>query len=454
MFFDYSSLIRPNPAQLHYGAGVIDVDGDGEFEIFVAGYGGPNRVLKWTGQEFLDVASADLADPNRWAIGVAGADINGDGREEIYILNTDTFSGRKRAGDRLFLWRGQRWFDLFTVEENQPLMNLTAGRSVVAVDRYGTGQYGFFLANYGGPMRLYEFADGQLADVASAAGLAYITGGRGLIALPLISDRMDIFAGNEMGPNFLFINQGDGTFTECAAQWGIDDPYEHVRGIAVLDADHDGALGLTYGNWEGNHRLFVRNNGQFSDAAPLALARPSRVRTVIAADFDNDGYEEIFFNNIGQPNRLFAWRDAQWQAVDIGDAAEANGMGTGAAIGDFDDDGRLELFITHGESGQQPLSYYKTADQGHCWLRVLPLTTAGAPARGAIVKVQAGGRQQIRAVDAGSGYLCQMEPVAHFGLGTLNQVDEVTVIWPDGRQANVAVDEVDTTIRVPHPDAL
>ena len=140
-----------------------------------------------------------------------------------------------------------------------------------------------------------------------------VTGGRGLVVLPIVSDRMDIFAGNEQGPNFLFRNEGDGTFSEIASKVGIGDPFEHVRGIAVLDTNGDGRFDLVYGNWEGPHRMFVQSSdGIWDDIAPPAMANPSRIRTVIAADFDNDGYEELFFNNIGEPNRLFAQRNGDW----------------------------------------------------------------------------------------------------------------------------------------------
>ena len=96
MFTDASALIRFNPPQLSYGVAVTDVDGDGEFEIFVTGFGFPNRILKWNGRALVDIADEQLADADRQAIGVAAADINGDGREEIYVLNTDTFDGAKR----------------------------------------------------------------------------------------------------------------------------------------------------------------------------------------------------------------------------------------------------------------------------------------------------------------------------------------------------------------------
>lgn len=454
MFINKSSLLSDNSSQLYYGIAVTDVDRDGAFELFVAGFGHRNVVLKWQGEAFVDIADDVLADPGRQAIGVAAGDLDGDGQEEIYVLNTDAFQGRKQFGDRLFDWREDGWHDLFALPQNQDALNLTAGRSVAWVDRNGDGRYGCLLANYGGPIRLYELnGDGMLADMAPEAGLALVTGGRGIVALPLVSERMDIFMANENSPNFLFRNQGDGTFVDIAAISGVSDPDQHGRGIAVLDADGDGRLDLVYGNWEGWHRLCVQfAPGKFRDVASNAMAMPSRIRTVIAADFDNDGHEEIFFNNIGQPNRLFGWRNNQWMALPIGDALEPRGLGTGAAVGDFDGDGRLELVIAHGESGAQPLSLYHSLANSHAWLRVMPLTAQGAPARGAIITLVADGRTQIRAIDAGSGYLCQMEPVAHFGLGTNPAIESVEIRWLDGKTVRLHP-EANQMITVPYPGA-
>jgi hypothetical protein len=453
MFINKSVLLLDNPAQLNYGIAVTDVDRDGAFELFVAGFGRGNLVLKWQGSGFVNIADATLTDLGRQAIGVAAGDLDGDGQEEIYVLNTDTFKGRKQLADRLFDWQDGTWKDLFSLPQNLDALNLTAGRSVAWVDRKGDGRYGCLVANYGGPIRFYELnTDGMLADVAREAGLALETGGRGIVALPLVTERMDIFMCNENSPNFLFRNQGDGTYVDIAAMTGISDPHQHGRGIAVLDADGDGRLDLVYGNWEGLHRLYAQYApGKFRDLAPRVMAMPSRIRTVIAADFDNDGYEEIFFNNIGQPNRLFGWRNGQWTALDIGDALEPNGLGTGAAVGDFDGDGHLELVIAHGESRAQPLSLYHAPAHAHAWLRVLPLTPQGAPARGAIVTLRANHRTQIRAIDAGSGYLCQMEPVAHFGLGGTRAIESVEVRWLDGKIRRFIAPEVNQVLQVPYP---
>ena len=475
MFADVSDRIARNPPALHYGAAALDVDGDGRTEFFVAGFGGPNRVLKWANGCLRDVAPAALADDGRQAIGVAAADIDGDGREEIYVLNTDTYAGPKQYADRLFDARPDGgWDDLFARPPARRVRNLAAGRSVAALDRRGTGRYGFFVANYGRPMRLYEVGpDGRLADVAPALGLDHTTGGRGLWTGPLVSARTDVVCVNEHGPNFVFANAGDGTFAERAGEFGLRDEDEHGRGVTAFDADGDGRLDLVYGNWEGPHRLMVRKpDGTFRDRATPAMALPSSVRTVIAADFDNDGFDELYFNNIDEPNRLFGRGKGEggrrkddvsdsafplppshfFTMLGAGPAADPDGRGTGACVADIDGDGVLELLVCHGEAAAQPLSLFKVPANGNGWLRVAPLTRFGAPARGAAVRLTVGGRTQTRVVCGGSGYLCQMEPVAHFGLGPAADVESVTATWPDGAQVTVERPAARRTLTLPYPD--
>jgi hypothetical protein len=107
--------------------------------------------------------------------------------------------------------------------------------------------------------------------------------------------------------------------------------------------------------------------------------------------------------------------------------------------------------LAHGEAAGQPLTLYQGPDNGRSWLRVRPLTQFGAPARGAVVRLRAAGRTQLRVIDPGSGYLCQMEPVAHFGLGRLDAVQLVEVLWPDGATAVLETPEVCRTVVVEHP---
>lgn len=461
MFEDVSGLIAHNPPGLYYGAAAADL-GAGRLSLVVAGFGGANRVLTWSNGQLRDAAPPEVADEQRQAIAVAAGDFDGDGREELYVLNTDTFAGPKRFADRLFKRRPDgRWADLFEHPENAGVRNLAAGRSIAVIDRRGVGRYGFFVANYGRPMRLYELGPGgTVADLAPPLGLARTAGGRGVLALPVFSTHPDLFCVNEQGPNFAFINRGDGTFEEVAHDLRLKDCEEHGRGVTTLDVD--GVFGLAWGNWDGPHRLMTRrDNGTWKDRATPGFAFPSAVRTLIAADFDNDGNDELFFNNLGEPNRVFrvgvpANPDREGGELDLtmldaGSALDADGYGTGATICDIDNDGVLELLVCRGEKAAQPLAIFKARSPSPNWLRVRPLTRFGAPARGAVVRAEYGGRVRIKGICAGSGYLCQMEPVAHFGLGNLSAVDRVTVTWPDGTAVALLNPGGNKTVTVPYP---
>ncbi|KAM3864589.1 cartilage acidic protein 1a [Diretmus argenteus] len=458
-----------NPTQLNYGMAVTDVDGDGDLEVVVAGYNGPNLVLKYDRSQnrLINIAVDDhgspfyaLRDTAGNAIGVTACDVDGDGREEIYFLNTNSaYSGRATYSDKLFKFRNGRFEDLLADDVNvrRGVANRMAGRSVACVDRKGTGRYAVYVANYAsgniGPHALIEMDEAAsdvakgiiaLSDVATQAGVNKFTGGRGVAVGPILSQmKSDVFCDNENGPNFLFKNNGDGTFVDMARQAGVEDRYQHGRGVALADFNGDGKTDIVYGNWNGPHRLFLQDSdSKFRNIATAAFAAPSPVRTVIAADFDNDKELEVFFNNIAYrgsaANRLFrvsrsTGADPLIQELNVGDAAEPEGRGTGGTVTDLDGDGQLDLLLAHGESSSQPISVFRvTQGSSNNWLRVIPRTQFGSFARGAKVTAftaQSGAHTRI--IDGGSGYLCEMEPVAHFGLGN----DEVTVLevsWPDG----------------------
>ena len=470
-FADFSTLIPSaiNPPKRNYGVAVTDINKDGKYDAIVAGYGSANIALSWssTAGQFVDLASGNsvLQDSSRQAIGVAACDIDGDGYEELYVLNTDQYSGTTTTSDRLLERDANGQFtDIFGLPENAGAANFIAGRSCACIDRDGDGKYGVFVSNYGGPMKLYELnTAGTLTDVAPALGLDRTTGGRALISAPLRSPngRMDIFANNEGGCNYFYRNTGTG-FVEEAVALGVADCQQTGRGTAIVDSDQDGMLDIVYGNWNGPHRLFEQRPTGFTNTAGAStgMSTPSPIRTVIVADWDNDGEEEIFYNNIPGANRLFQRKEGGgWEQRNIGAAMESSGHGTGAAVGDFDGDGRLELLISHGESANEPLTYFRPVEgDGNHWIRVAPLTQHGGPARGATVRLTlnaplgaAGERVHIRAIDAGSGYLCQMEPIAHFGLGAATAVAMVQVQWPDGSTLTLTDPAIDTLHHVNHP---
>lgn len=451
MFVDVSHQIRDNPGKLHCGAVCADLDRDGQPEIFVCGYGGSNVVLKWDGSAMSDATPTELADIGRRAIGAAAGDFDGDGGEELYVLNTDVFTGRKRFDDRLYALRDGLWRNI--LPSGGLPFNQHSGRSVAAIDRKGCGRYGFLLACHGGPLKLVEpGAEGLPVECAKEAGLDACGAGRGLLVAPILGSAPDIFFTCDDGPNFFFQNRGDGTFVERAADLGIQSIGHNGRGATAIDYDEDGVLDVVAGSWlSRNHLWRLGSEGIFEDVAVQSIAEPGKVRSVIAADFDNDGHPEIFFNCLGEGNRLFAFRRGAWQQIDCGEALDPSGFGTGAVVGDFDGDGALELLISRGETDAQPLVLYRPARVGKNWIRVQPQTPAGAPARNALVILEQSGRRQMRVIDGGSGYLCQMEPWAHFGLGDNAYPSSIEVRWPDGSIRRVGPVSPGSALRIPHP---
>jgi len=464
MLEDVSGVLADDAPMRAYG--VCATEHDGEPALLVAGYGEANRLLCWRDGELVDRARSPLTDADGHALGVAAGDVDGDGTEELYVHNSGSFGGQTHEPDHLLRRHsnGAGWHDLLGEPRNGDARSFTSGRSVAVVDRDGSGTYAVLRTSYAAPMHCYEFAGSGAEDIADDLGIGFVSGGRTLVTGPLVSDRTDVFLGNERGPNLLLRHDDGGGFTDFAPECGVSDTHGDARGGALLDVG--GEFGLVYGNWEGHHRLFVPAGGgrtQFADIAPPELSAPSAVRTVVAADLDNDGHQEVLFNTLEESNRLFA-RDptgaatesSGWRQVDIGAAREPQGAGTGAAVADVDGDGRLELLVAHGETEPQPLSVFRVPGHDNGWLRVRPRTANGAPARGAVVRLETDAHpeddvsEQVRAVDGGSGYLCQMEPVAHFGLGD-RTIERVTVRWPDGAETTLAP-ERDRMVTVEHPE--
>ena len=444
-FKNITNLIENNTDRLSYGVSVADINNDSNFEFIVAGFRYPNLALGFRDGVLKNLINNQIfSDQNRSTIGVASCDIDQDGMEETYFLNTDTYSGEKKYSDRLLNFN-KEITDLFELPKNQKNLNLTAGRSVVCVDRKGDGKYGLYVANYGGPTRFYELNNDLIRDIAPDLKIDKITGGRAVVAGHILGNKMDIFAANERGPNFLYFNDKD-QFYNVSTEYNTDDVLQNGRGTTLSDFLYRGSLDIINGNWEGFHRIFVNNETTFNDMASKDFRVPSRIRTIISADFDNDGYDEIFMNNIGEPNKLFKiLENGKITQIKISNALEKNGLGTGAAVADIDNDGILELLISHGESGPQPLSLFKSNIKNKKFLRIAPKTTYGAPARGATVILVTNKRRHAKTIDAGSGYLCQMEPVAHYGFRKNEIIKNVIIKWTDGSINEYKVNDLNKT---------
>ncbi len=449
-FEDLSKIIENNEKRLSYGISVTDFNMDGNYEFLVTGFGYPNLALSFQDGKLKNLNQQKIfSDTLKRTIGVAACDIDKDGFEEIYFLNTDTYSGDKKYSDRLLDIEDNNYFDLFELEKNKENLNLTAGRSVVCVDRKGDGEYGVYVANYGGPTRFYEIEDELIKDKAQSLNLDSITGGRAVVSGHILSDRADVFAANERGANYLYKNN-NGNFEDVAFDYRVDDSIQNGRGTALSDIYYRGRLDILSGNWLGYHRAWVLEKNEFKDIGNKDFDKPSRIRTIISADFDNDGFDEVFMNNIAEPNKLFRIKDdGKFEQINFQVGLEAKGYGTGAAVADIDNDGVLELLVARGESKEQPLTLYKAkVDKENKYLRIKPLNKYGAPARGATVTLITNKRKHSKTIDAGSGYLCQMEPVAHYGIRKNEKNFKVEVKWTNGTKKLFNVSELNQTITI------
>ena len=438
-FEDISNMLPDQEPRLSYGVGVADFNKDSQYEFIVTGFKYPNLALSYNEGKLENIIDDPLfSDPTSSTIGVAACDVDGDGNEELYFLNTDTYSGRKKYSDRLLKYSNGRITDIFEDNIDPNDLNLTAGRSVVCVDRLGQGKYATYVANYGGPTRFYEFAGNKIRDIAPLLGIDRITGGRAVIAGHILTKNMDIFAANERDSNFLYLND-NGKFKNVAKKYNIEDRFENGRGTTLSDVLYRGRLDIITGNWESNHRIFALDGDKFEDISQEPFNIRSRVRTIISADFDNDGYDEIFVNNIGQPNRLYKiLEDGVLKRINFTTGRLSSGYGTGAAVADIDNDGILEILIAHGERKAQPLKIYKAnINSENEYLRIKPLNQFGAPARGATVTLKSNLRTHSKTIDAGSGYLCQMEPVAHFGIRRGEKNISISIRWTNGKEVHV-----------------
>jgi len=473
--------------------------------VLVGGYGEANRLFRGTAPGAADSPTTELvdvvaelrdatatggdpygegeavADPSGHAVGIAAADVDADGTEEWYIHNAGPFAREvvepgaegdlgSPEPDRLLDPHGadglDGWLDLLADGRNRRGRNLRVGRSVAALDRTGDGTYAVLVTGDASPARLQTVAAGHVTDRAADLGIDFLGGGRSVLAGPVravdtatdAGVRMDLLLGMERGPNLLLRNDGGG-FTDFAPEVGVADTHGNARGVALVDCG--GALGLALGNDGGHNRLWRLGDGAAADITPDAFAEPDPVRAVLAADLDNDGRQELFVGCHGAPNRLLRrvgdgaadGGGSTWEATDPGPAAEPDRPTTGAVAADLDGDGALELLVAHGGAEGEPLAVYGVPDAGDAgWLRIRPRTGHGAPARGARVTLAtAEGPPQHRIVDAGSGYLSQGEPVAHFGLGDRAPA-RVTVAWPDGETtATVEAPAAGQVLDVPFP---
>ncbi|MCZ6596372.1 MAG: CRTAC1 family protein [Planctomycetota bacterium] len=412
------------------GVRVADYNGDGWPDLMLTNYG-PNVLYRNVRGHFSDVtAEAGVGDP-RWSTGSCFLDHDKDGDLDLYVAN--------------YLHFDREW-----IEANQPRRKYR-GVSV----SYGPvglpGAADIFYENTGG---------GRFADVSAAVGIADTKRfGFQSVAFDYDDDGwIDVYVANDSEPNLLWRNQGDRTFVDMAFRAGLAYNQQGLAqagmGVALGDYDGDLLLDLYVTNFAEDYYTLYRNQGGglFTDVThrvKLGQATMSSLGWATALiDLDNDADVDLFMVNghvfpqvdlfeLGtkyrQRNQAFENVGNGFVAVESLGALEVVRCSRGAAFGDYDNDGDVDVLV--GNLDAAPTLYRNdTRNQGN-WIK-LRLVGAGGnrDAIGARVYVTAGGREQVRAVGSAAGWLSSDDPRIHVGIGAAETVERVRVVWPDGSE--------------------
>jgi enediyne biosynthesis protein E4 len=497
------------PQIMGSGAALFDFDGDGRLDIYLLNNAGPkssstNRLYKnMPDGTFKDVTDGSGLGIAGWNMGIAIGDVNNDGLPDVLVTQ---FGGLK-----LFLNLGGGKFRDITQEAG--LDSLLWGTSAAFLDYDRDGWLDLVVVNYleydstrvcdnprGRDYCPPRTFNGQIAklyrnrsagarpacpvlfeDVTMAAGLGKTPGyGLGVVCADFTGDGWpDILVANDEHPNFLWVNQHDGTFTEEAVSRGLavngQGQNQANMGVAIADVRGDGLFDVFVTHvYEEYHTLWRQTpRGLFRDSTAAAkLTAPKWKGTgfgTVLADFDHDGAVDLaivngkiaytggrvdpndpatFWTHYAERNQLFL-NDGKGRFTDVSlDNAPfccACNVSRGLAWGDLDGDGSVDLLVTT-IAGPARLFRNVAAKKGH-WLMVRAVDPAlgGRDALGAEIVVTAGQRRWLGWINPAGSYLCSNDPRAHFGLGSVTQVDAVDVTWPDGtheRFAPTAVDRV------------
>jgi hypothetical protein len=427
-----------------YGTGGVagDVDGDGDLDLYVAAFG-PNLLFENRGDgSFREVAAErGVADP-AWSSSAAFADVDGDGDLDLYVSNYVDFTldNNKPCGDQRRQLRGYCGPDVYN------------------------GLPDRFYRNLGG---------GRFRDDTAAAGLGGADGaGLGVCFGDLDDDgRPDLYVANDLMPNYLFHNRGDGSFEDASllsgTAFGDRGKAEAGMGIAIDDFDGDGRLDIVVTNYEGEtHALYGnRGGGLFTDRRFVAnLAEPSlRMLAfgVASGDLDHDGDPDLAVANghvrdnaerfnpassYRQPNQLFENLGGGRFAEAAGAGIDAVRASRGLALGDLDGDGDLDLVISNVDDEAEIYENRLPAAAGG-WLRVgLALAGGNRHGIGARLELVAGGRRQLREVRTGCSYQSHGALGSHFGVADAARIERLTVRLADGPR--LAFDDLPARRRV------
>ena len=468
------------PESAGAGVALLDYDDDGDLDIYVVdGAGRAGRLFRSDGGSFTDVTEQAGIAPLSYGVGVAVGDYDNDGRPDLYLTNVGPDALYRNVGGRFEevtesagianpAWGTSAawvdvdrdgWLDLFVVNY------VAISDGVTCPDRAGAPEYCGPTAYPGVRDRLFRnLGDGSFRDVSDESGIG-ARPGRGLGVASIDFDRdgwRDIYVANDGEPNFLWHNLGDGAFEDRALQAGVavngaGQP-EAGMGVAVGDVDGDGWPDIFLTHLAGESNTLYRNRGDASfvdETAARGLHGPSLPYTGFGTgmpDLDNDGDLDIvvangrinrapvvpgapegFLQPYAEPNAVFVNDGSGHFTVPGGPAsplADRPGMSRGLALGDLDDDGKLDLLIL--ETGRELRRLESRGGAGWIGFSVTDPELGGRDAIGAVLELHLGTVTRRLVVNPNVGYLSSNDPRIHAGLGDRSRVDSVVVTWPDG----------------------
>ena len=421
-----------------WGQGVCvgDYDNDGYDDLFVTYYG-QNVLYRNRGVgDFEDVTTrAGLhQDRLRWNTGCSFLDYDRDGYLDLFVanyVNLDMSKTMSKSSENC-IWKGIPVF---------------------------CGPQGLTMATN---LLYRNNRDGTFSDVTEKAGIGRPVQGYGLGSVVADFDNdgwPDIYVACDSSANILYHNDGNGSFRETALLAGTaynrDGKEQGGMGVAAGDYNADGFLDIVKTNFDGDTPTLYRNygDGTFFDVT-LAANLGQYIHYVGWGtgfiDVDHDGWKDLFIVNghvypeVDQQKLNRAYRQNRQLYYNLGDGTFADltlqagpgiverRSGRGAAVGDIDNDGSLEIVINN--MNDTPSLLKNLGDKANWLLLKLVGTKSNRSGIGARVTVTTGSQRQISEVHSGGSYLSQDDFRVHFGLGSAQKADRVDVRWPSGRE--------------------